>query len=85
MGLKKKQVSDGNIACNRAKLVAKGFSESYGIDSNETYAPVVGFSSLRLLLVIRTELDLEIDHLDKCTAFLNGLLEEQIYMEIPLV
>ena len=80
---KTKKDSDGNISCYRARLVAKGYSQHFGIDYNETFAPVVRYSSLRLLFAIGVRLDLEIDHLDVCTAFLNGQLKEKIYMELP--
>ena len=78
-----KRDADGKIATYRARLVAKGFTQQYGLDYNETFSPVVRHSSIRMLLSLAVELDLKIDHLDVKTAFLNGDLSEEIYMCQP--
>ncbi|XP_073943412.1 uncharacterized protein [Choristoneura fumiferana] len=78
-----KRDANGKIACYRARLVAKGFTQKFGIDYLDTYSPVVRHSSLRMLLSLAVELDLKIDHLDVKTAFLNGNLSEEIYMSQP--
>ncbi|XP_047985264.1 uncharacterized protein LOC125225549 [Leguminivora glycinivorella] len=78
-----KRDANGKIACYRARLVAKGFTQKFGIDYMDTYSPVVRHSSLRMLLSLAVELDLKIDHLDVKTAFLNGDLSEEIYMAQP--
>lgn len=78
-----KRDANGKVACYRARLVAKGFTQKFGIDYMETYSPVVRHSSLRMLLSLAVELDLKIDHLDVKTAFLNGNLIEEIYMSQP--
>lgn len=67
----------------RARLVAKGFSQKEGIDYTETFAPVVRFSTLRLLIALAVKLGMSISHLDVKTAFLNGFLEENVYMCQP--
>ena len=67
----------------KARLVVKGFMQKYGIDYNETYAPVMKYDSLRLLLAIATVLDLEIKQFDVDNAFLNAILNEDIYMQQP--
>lgn len=67
----------------RARLVAKGFTQKEGIDYGETFAPVVKYSTLRLLLALAVKLNLKITHLDVKTAFLNGLLKENVYMKQP--
>jgi hypothetical protein len=64
-------------------LVAKGFSQKEGIDYNETYAPVVRYESIRMVISIATAKNLEILHLDVKTAFLHGDLKEELYMEQP--
>jgi hypothetical protein len=64
-------------------LVAKGFSQKEGIDYNETYAPVVRYESIRMVISIAMAKNLEILHLDVKTAFLHGDLKEELYMEQP--
>ncbi|MGZ8926642.1 MAG: reverse transcriptase domain-containing protein, partial [Nitrososphaeraceae archaeon] len=67
----------------KARLVVKGFMQKYGVDYNETYAPVMKYDSLRLLLAIATILDLELKQFDVDNAFLNAVLNEDIYMQQP--
>jgi hypothetical protein len=67
----------------KARLVARGFSQIYGIDYLDTYAPVVKLTSVRILLAIAAIFGLEIHQMDVVTAFLAGELEEEIYMEQP--
>ena len=66
-----------------AHLVAKGFMQIPGIDYNETFSPVAHFESLRLLLALAMLEDWEIHQLDVKSAFLNGVLNKEIYMEQP--
>ncbi|KAI3659112.1 hypothetical protein MP638_001979 [Amoeboaphelidium occidentale] len=80
---KLKRDSSGNIARFKARLVAKGFSQQHGIDYHETFSPVVKFSSLRFLLALAAQQDWEIEQVDFTTAFLNGTLDEEIYLEVP--
>jgi hypothetical protein len=63
--------------------VARGFTQQYGIDYYETFAPVVRMESLRILLAIAANEDLEIHQMDVITAYLAGELEEEIYMKPP--
>lgn len=67
----------------RARLVAKGFTQKHGVDYTETFSPVVRHTTLRLLFALSVKLGLEVNHLDVKTAFLNGDLEETIYMKMP--
>jgi hypothetical protein len=67
----------------KARMVARGFSQEYGLDYFETYAPVARFASLRLVLAIAAYHCLQIQQMDVDTAFLYGNLEEEIYMEQP--
>ena len=67
----------------KARLVARGFSQKYGIDYEETFAPVVRFASIRALLAYAVQNDMLIHQMDVVTAFLNGTLEEEIYMSQP--
>jgi Reverse transcriptase (RNA-dependent DNA polymerase) len=67
-----------------ARLVAKGFTQIPGIDYDETFSPVARFESLWLLLALAALEDWEIQQMDVKSAFLNGVLDEEIYMEQPL-
>jgi Reverse transcriptase (RNA-dependent DNA polymerase) len=67
----------------KVRLVARGFSQIYGVDYLDTYAPVVKLASIRILLAIAAIFGLEIHQMDVVTAFLAGELEEEIYMEQP--
>jgi len=67
----------------KARLVAKGFSQKKGVDYEETYSPVVKHDSLRTVLAVAAAKDLEMVQLDVKTAFLNGELEEELFMEQP--
>lgn len=79
---KRKVDSVGNV-CYRARLVAKGFTQIEGIDFDETFSPVVRYSTLRLLFALSVKFDLDITHLDICTAFLNGFLDKPVFMSQP--
>lgn len=80
---KKKLDASGHFDKYKARLVAMGFSQVHGIDYRETFSPVVRHSTMRILFALSCELDLKIEHLDITTAFLNGELQETIYMEQP--
>lgn len=79
----KRKVCADNSVRYRARLVAKGYTQKPGIDFDETFSPVVRHSTLRLLIALSVKLNLDITHLDVKTAFLNGYLKEQVFMEIP--
>src|SRR5277367_3800694 len=67
----------------KARLVARGFSQIYGVDYLDTYTPVIKLASIRILLAIAAIYGLEIHQMDVVTAFLARDLEEEIYMEQP--
>ena len=74
---------DGSVAKYKAHLVARGFSQIPGVDYGETYSPIVKITSIRVLLALATQLHLEVHQFDIKTAFLHGLLDAEIYMELP--
>ena len=80
---KRKMDMDGNMTTYKARLVAKGFSQIHGIDYEETFSPVAMFKSIRIMLAIAAFHDYEIWQMDVKTAFLNGKLEEEVYMAQP--
>uniref|UniRef100_A0A1Y1K3D6 Reverse transcriptase Ty1/copia-type domain-containing protein n=1 Tax=Photinus pyralis TaxID=7054 RepID=A0A1Y1K3D6_PHOPY len=79
----RKRNAAGELETYKARLVARGFTQREGFDFNETYSPVAKITTVRLLLALAVERDLEIHQMDVKTAFLNGKLEEDIYMEQP--
>jgi hypothetical protein len=78
-----KHVADGKVDKFKARFVAKGFSQKEGIDFSETFAPVVRYSSIRAVISIAAKLGWQIHQMDVKTAFLNGVIEEEIYIEEP--
>lgn len=80
---KVKHGADGEVTRFKSRLVAKGFSQSYGLDYDETFSPVVRFSSIRALLAFAIQKGMLIHQMDVTTAFLNGKLEEDVFMDQP--
>ncbi|KAJ9557122.1 hypothetical protein OSB04_011736 [Centaurea solstitialis] len=80
---KKKTDMDGNVHTFKARLVAKGFTQTHGIDYDETFSPVAMLKSIRILMAISAYFNYEIWQMDVKTAFLNGKLTEDVYMEQP--
>ncbi|GKD68224.1 zinc finger, CCHC-type containing protein, partial [Tanacetum coccineum] len=80
---KRKLKVDGTIEKFKARLVIQGFKQKSGIDYFDTYAPVARISTIRLLIAVASIHNLIIYQMDVKTAFLNGDLEEEVYMNQP--
>ena len=78
-----KKDSEGRIAKYKARLVARGFTQVYGVDYTETFAPVAKLASLRTILAMAAREDWPIEVFDFLSAFLNGDLDEEIFMQLP--
>ena len=77
---KKKTDADGNVTVYKARLVTKGFRQVHGIDYDETFSPVAMLKSIRILLATTAYHDYEIWQMDVKTVFLNGNIDEELYM-----
>lgn len=76
-----KQNADGTLNKLKARLVVKGFSQEYGIDYFETFAPVARLDTIRLLVALATQRQWKIHQLDVNSAFLNSYFDEEIHVE----
>ena len=72
---------EGKVERFKSRLVAKGYSQRQGIDFEETFSPVVRFSAIRTLLVLAIQKDMIVHQMDVVTAFLNGELYGETYMQ----
>ena len=80
---KTKRDSKGKIERFKARLVAKGFTQREGIDFNVTFSPVSTKDAFRVIMALVAHFDMELHQMDVKTAFLNGDLYEEVYMEQP--
>ena len=80
---KRKQKVDGSIDKYKARFVIKGYKQTKGLDYFDTYSPVTRINSIRMVLAIAALRNLEVHQMDVKIAFLNGDLDEEIYMEQP--
>lgn len=81
--LRNKYDSSGAVERRKARVVARGFSQRPGVDFRETFAPVARLSSIRAAIATAVQRDMKIEQLDIATAYLNGKIEDEIFMEPP--
>ncbi|GJY16906.1 retrovirus-related pol polyprotein from transposon TNT 1-94 [Tanacetum coccineum] len=74
---------NGVVSRNKARLVAQGYNQQEGIDYDETYAPVARLESIRILLAYACTLDFKLFQMDVKSAFLNGFINEEVYVAQP--
>ena len=80
---KTKLNAKGEVEKYKARLVAQGFSQQPGIDYNETFSPVERIDTMRMVLAIATHNKWIMHKMDVKSAFLNGCLEEEVYVRQP--
>ena len=80
---KRKINANGDVECYKARLVAQGCTQRFGVDYEETFSPVVRFESIRMLMALGVQHNLQLHQMDVSTAFLNGALAEEVYMKQP--
>lgn len=80
---KVKRNEENKVTKFKARVVAQGFTQQFGVDFDEVYAPVTRQASLRIFLTVVASQNLVVRHLDVKTAYLNGVLEEEIFMRQP--
>ena len=78
-----KHAADGSIEKYKAIFMARGFSQKEGIDYEETFAPIARYTSIRSVLALAAVMKWKIHQMDVKTAFLNGVVEEKVYVEHP--
>ena len=80
---KNKKDENGIVVRNKARLVAKGYCQQEGIDYEETFAPVARIEAIRIFLAYAAYKNFTVYQMDVKTAFLNGLLKEEVYVSQP--
>src|ERR1051325_7571896 len=80
---KVKENSDGSLKKYKARLVAKGFGQQYGFDYHENFSPVIKPTTIEVLLTLALTYQWDVQQIDVNNAFLNGSLEEEVYMSQP--
>jgi hypothetical protein len=78
-----KRDTDGKVERYKARLVAKGFAQQQGVDFTDTFAPTARFAALRAIIAKAAQEDWLLHSVDISTAFLNGNIDAEIFMEVP--
>jgi hypothetical protein len=74
---------DGSIEKYKERFVARGFSQKEGIDYEETFAPVAKYTSIKTIIYLAAKMKWKLHQMDVKTSFLNGVIEEEVYIEKP--
>lgn len=74
---------DGSVNKHKARLVVKGYAQVWGVDFSETFASVARLDTIRMILALAAQQGWKVYQLDVKSAFLNGVLQEEIYVEQP--
>jgi hypothetical protein len=80
---KNKEGQKGEVVRNKSRLVAQGYSQKEGIDYEETFAPVSRLEAIRILLAFSVAKEFKLHQMDVKSAFLNGVLEEEVFVRQP--
>ncbi|TYK28116.1 Zinc finger, CCHC-type [Cucumis melo var. makuwa] len=80
---KTKFAADGSLEKHKARLVVKGYAQQHGIDFEETFSPVARFKTMRIVLALPAQQQWPVYQFDVKSAFLNGELQEEVYVEQP--
>jgi hypothetical protein len=78
-----KHATDGSVEKFKARFVARGFSQKEGIDYDEIFAPVSRYTSIRIIISLASVFDWKLHQMNVKTAFLNGEVEQEVYIEQP--
>jgi hypothetical protein len=78
-----KHVADGSIDKYKARFISHGFSQKEGIDYEETFSLVARYTSIRTIIALATKMKWKLHQMDVKTTYLNGVLEEEVYIEQP--
>ena len=83
MDIQNKLNENGDVIRNKARLACKGYAQQEGIDFEETFAPVARIEAIRMFLAFSSFQQIKVYQMDVKSAFLNGNLEEEVYIEQP--
>ncbi|GKC91164.1 retrovirus-related pol polyprotein from transposon TNT 1-94 [Tanacetum coccineum] len=78
-----KKNAKGEVEKYKARLVAKGYKQKHGIDYEEVFSPVARLETIRMIIAIVVQYRWKIHQIDVKSTFLNGVLEEEVYVEQP--